>query len=244
MFATYALWAVGVALLIAVMVRGLGANLCTRYPAFYLYIVFSIVASVIRITCWSLAGLASQAYYWAWHLPNLISPLLLVLVLVDVWRRVETLERVTKKLVTVPALVSGLVVTVVGLQVLFSRGDPFLRYQAVALFAEMLACIFVYSRVCGRREINLGKNLKGILLGVSLLVGLQGMNFAHLLFIGTAREVFGFFLQFFYFLALSVFTYALWSYEPVTVLSADYRNRLGKVGEELEKAVRILASPR
>ncbi len=244
MFATYALGLTSVALLLVIVVRAFSAHLLSRYRAFYCYIGFMIATSLTQAAILAVLGQKSAAYYWAWHLPNLLSPFLLVFVLVDIWRRVEPTESFNKRLLLVPSFVLGSTVVIMGARLFEAKGNPFFRFQAVALFAQMLVSIFVYMRVSGRQEVNLGKNLKGILLGVSLLVGLQGVNFAHLLFIGTPKEVFGFFVQFFYFLALSVFTYSLWSYEPVTVLAADYRSRLGKVGEELEKAVRILASPR
>jgi len=244
MFATYALGLAGNALLLLIVLRALNAHLFSRYRIFYGYVVFVLVTSLTQSSIWAVLGLGSPAYYWAWHLPNLLSPFLLIVILLDIVRRVEPNEVFNKRLLIVPALVLGITVVILSARLLNAQEDPFFRYQTVALFAEMLVSIFVYMRLSGRREINLGKNLKGILLGVSVLVGLQGMNFAHLVFIGTPKEVFGFFLQFFYFMALSVFTYSLWSYEPVTVLAAGYRNRLEKVGEDLEKAVRILASPR
>jgi len=244
MFATYVLGLEGNALLLVIVVRGLSAHLLPRYRAFYFYVTFMIVTSLGQAAILATLGFRSAAYYWAWHLPNLISPFLLVIVLLDIWKRIEPVVENHKRVLLVPSIVVSSFVLIVGARLFNTDGNPFVRYQAAALFAQMLVSIFVYVRVSGRREVNLGKNLKGILLGVSVLVGLQGMNFAHLLFIGTATEVFRFFLQFFYFLALALFTYSLWSYEPVTVLSADYRNRLGKVGEDLEKAVRILASPR
>jgi len=244
MFATYVLGLAGNALLLVIVVRGLSAHLLPRYRAFYFYVSFVAVTSLGQMAIWAILGFRSPAYYWSWHLPNLLSPFLLLVVLVDIWKRVEPVIESRKRVLLVPAIVVASFVVIVAARLFNTDGNPFIRFQAAALFSQMLVSIFVYVRVSGRREVYLGKNLKGILLGVSVLVGLQGMNFAHLLFMGTPTDVFRFFLQFFYFLALAVFTYSLWSYEPVTVLSMDYRNRLGKVSEDLEKAVRMLASSR
>lgn len=220
------------------------ANLIGRYPAFYRYIGFTLAVSILRTGISSTVGIKSDPYFWAWHLPNLISPLLLILVLLEVWRKVEPMGNRNWRAIRLPGIVISAVVTGAGIRLFLTEGDPFFRYQAAALLAETLVCIFVYSKVCGRRELNLGRNLKGMLMGIALLVGLQGMNFARLLFVSTPFEVFAFFLQFFYFLCLSIFAYSLWNYEPAMEVSSDFRERIGKVGEDLEKAVRILVSPR
>lgn len=232
------------ALLILIVVRAISARLFSRYTAFYCYIGFIIASSAVQLTIWAVIGKPSTPYYWSWHLPNLLSPILLTVALVDIWKRIEPPESFKRRLLLVLFLAVTSTVVVFGARLLETSGDAFFRYQAGALFAQMLVSIFVYMRVSGKRDINLGRNLKGILLGISLLVGLQGLNFAHLLFIGTAKEVFVFCLQFFYFLALAIFTYSLWNYEPITALAANFRDRLGKVNDDLEKAVRILASSR
>jgi len=244
MLATYVLWVIGEALLVVILTRGVMARLIRRYPAFYRYIGFTLAVSLLRTIVSSMFGLTSDAYYWAYHLPNLVSPVLLILVLREVWLHVRPIDSKGWKGILGPALVISLIVTGVGIRLFAGGGDPFFRYQAVALLAQTLACIFVYGRVCGRRELSLGRNLKGILLGMALLVGFQGMNFARLLFVSTPFEVFSFFLQFFYFLALSIFAFSLWTYEPPVELNSDLKGRIGKVGEDLEKAVRILVSPR
>ncbi|RPI28984.1 MAG: hypothetical protein EHM61_03175 [Acidobacteria bacterium] len=245
MFTAYALIVVGNALLLLILVRGLMAHLFHRYPAFYLYIGFILATGPAQIGIIAMCGLRSPAYYWAWNLPNLISPLFILLVLRDICKQVDAVGESRKKGSIVPFLVAGgAAVGLVASQLLITVGDPFFRFDAGALFAETLASIYVYTRVSGRRDVSLGRNLKGMLMGVSLLVGLQGVNFARLLFVRSPFEIFAFFLQFVYFLALSVFAYSLWSYEPAVELSADYRERIGKVGEDLEKAIRILVSPR
>ncbi len=244
MFATYALWVIGDILLLVILIRGIVASLIGHYPAFYRYIGFTLAVSVLRTVISSMFGLNSDAYYWVYHLPNLVSPVLLILVLREVWLRVRPIDSNGWRGTLVPGLVISLIVTGVGIRLFVGDGDPFFRYQAVALLAQTLACIFVYRRVCGRPELSLGRNLKGVLLGVAVLVGFQGLNFARLLFVNTPFEVFAFFLQFFYFLGLSIFAFSLWTYEPAVELNSDLRGRIGKVGEDLEKAVRILVSPR
>jgi len=243
MFATYALWVIGEILLVVILIRGVTAKLIKHYPAFYRFIAFSVAVSILRDIVWLKYGRPSDPYYLAYHLPNLVSPLLLILVLIELWRRVERDPRGWRAAL-VPGVFIAVVVGAVGIHLFMVDGDPFFRYQAGALLAETLVCIFVYRRVCERRELSLGRNLKGILLGVSLLVGLQGVNFANFLFVKTSLFIFVFFLQFFYFLGVVIFTYSLWNYEPASELTSDLKKRIGKVGEDLEKAVRILVSPR
>ncbi|HXK59191.1 MAG TPA: hypothetical protein PLP42_04785 [Acidobacteriota bacterium] len=243
MFAQYALSTFGNILLLLILARGTLAGLFRRYPAFYCYVGFSLIVSFCQLLIGVVYEFDSSAYYWAWQIPNLASAVFLLLVLWEIWRYVEATNPRKKQILLSFALAGG-TTAIVATRLESTTGDPYFHLQAAALFAHMLACILVYSRICARRDVILGRNLRGMLVGVSLLVGFQGVNFARLLFVGSPFEVFAFFLQFFYFLALSVFAYSLWNYEPAIQLNTDFQERIEKVGEDLEKAIRILVSPR
>jgi hypothetical protein len=244
MFASIALWVVGIVLLVTILWRGIAAHLLWHYPLFYLYIAFTLATSAVRVLVSALYGLASAQYYWAYHIPNFVIAWLLLFVLFEIWRKVEPGDTLWARIRLRPLIFLATAIGVVAIGFTMKEGDPFFRFDAVVLFGQMLTCIFLYGRVCAKRDVTLGGNLKGILSGVGLLVGFQGMNFARFFFADASRETFGFFLQFFYFLALSVFTYSLWSYAPLGHIGPSLRQRIDRVGHDLEKAIRVLLSPR
>ncbi len=72
------------------------------------------------------------------------------------------------------------------------------------------------------------------------MVALQAINFSSLLFLGSPQpNVFRFFTQFFYFLALIVFTYALWEEKPMHRPPSD-KKKLHEINTRLQQVLRSL----
>jgi hypothetical protein len=245
MNANYLMFVAGVALLLTILWRGVASGMMRQYALFYTYISFTLVISALRTAITLIYGHSSVQYYYAFHIPNLVSPPLLVLILLDILRRINPGEtRVRTKATVLPILFVLVAVSIIGGRLASVDGDPFYRYQTAALFGQMLACVFVYSKACGRRDLNIGRNLRGILAGIAIMVGLQGLNLSHAFFVGTTLQAFVFLLQFIYFVALAVFTYFLWNYEPLVRIGPDRLERIDRAGEELEKTIKALLTPR
>ncbi len=92
---------------------------------------------------------------------------------------------------------------------------------------------------------NCTENLKGILSGLSLMIGCQAINFIGFAFHQSSAAVFWFSVQFIYFVALIVFVYALWDYAPIYRVDPSYPHRLREVGRGLYEIARsVLVSRR
>jgi hypothetical protein len=244
MSANFLLLVAGVGLLLTILWRGIVSRMVGHYAFFYTYISFTLAVSAVRTAVTLLYGHSSLQYYYAFHIPNLVSPPLLVLVLLDIERRINPERRIWARGGILPILLLAVGVGLIATRLASVDGDPFYRYQTAALFGEMLTCVLVYSKVCGRRDVNIGRNLRGILAGIAIMVGLQGLNLSHAFFVGTTLQVFVFLLQFIYFVALTTFTYFLWNYEPLVRIGPDRLERIERAGEELEKAIKSFLIPR
>ena len=119
------------------------------------------------------------------------------------------------------------------------QGYLYHPYHTLTLFLQMALCLQIYREaVRAREEIDLGQNLKGILSGLSLMVGFQAINFMGLLFSQVSAQVWRFSVQFIYFLSLIVFTYTLWDYAPISRLDPSYQHRVKKVRRELYQTLK------
>ena len=115
----------------------------------------------------------------------------------------------------------------------------FHSYHTLTLFPQMCLCLLLCREAIRVREkIDLGLNLKGLLAGLSLLIGCQVMNFMAYLFGGGAAQIFGFFMQFIYFLALIVFAYTLWDYAPLSRLDPAYQQQLQRTNRHVYETLK------
>ena len=128
------------------------------------------------------------------------------------------------------------------LGVVFLRGGGlFHSYHTLTLFLQMCLCLLLCREAIRVREkIDLGLNLKGLLAGLSLLVGCQVMNFMAYQFGGGPAQIFGFFMQFIYFLALIVLAYSLWDYAPLSRLDPAYQQQLQRANRHVYETLKSI----
>jgi hypothetical protein len=119
--------------------------------------------------------------------------------------------------------------------------DPFYRFFAISLPVQVMIALMVFHRL-NTRVIpgELGRNLSGILVGISLIVAPQTINFTSHLFLGEPYALFAFLLQFGFFVALAVFCFSLWEYAPMRRLQPAAQAQVAKVDENLHQLVKAL----
>ena len=91
---------------------------------------------------------------------------------------------------------------------------------------------------------GLSRNVTGILLGLSLLVGFQTINFTSFLYLGAPIRTFSFLVQFVYFMVLGVFSYSLWEYRPARQLQPSSQARVTEVNEKLQRLMKLFRTPK
>ena len=213
---SYFVWGVNLALLGLILYRGFGNRMLGHFPIFYAYVSYVFIVTAVLAAITAIYKFDSVEYVYAFHAQNSLLPLLQFWVLLDLYRRIVGNTKTSRA----EFLRSGIVVAVATAPVVWKVlvGDHgfFLRYHAIAIVLQVFLCLIIYRALGKNSGIILGQNFIGILSGVSLMVALQAINFSSLLFLGSPQpNVFRFFTQFFYFLALIVFTYALWEEKPI-----------------------------
>jgi hypothetical protein len=234
--------AIGNLLLVTILWRAIVGGMVRRYPIFYLYISFILASSAQQILIRAVYGFQSPQYYFAFHLPNLMGSLLLIGVLWDVYVRVLGNSKSSWRRLFGPAIVVSAVAVGSLLKVLaIPEAEPFLRFQAVALPVQVMVGLMVFHRLSSEvMPFELGRNLSGILLGTSIIIAPQAINFTSYLFLGESYEVFKFLLQFGYFLALAAYCFSLWEYAPMRRLDPSSYAQIAGADEKLQRVVKAL----
>ncbi len=244
----YLLWITSTLLIVVILVRAFQNSSLGRYRLFYSYLVYTLLISVARFCTLFWYDPASRFYHHLYHLTSLFMQLLQLGILWDIYRQIVGNSKSPWRNRVLSGIVFSVLTAIVGWQVFRLQGDPYYRSEAVLLFAQMVILVIVYRGVAVGRKVELSRSLKGILFGMSLLIGLQAMNFAGFFFNNGSFQSFAFYIQFVYFVALAVFAYTLWSpdteVESVTVVPPSHSLRLEKAGEDLRKVVRTLVQPR
>jgi len=234
------LWIGSDFLLILILIRAAKSRMFSAYSVFYGYLGFVLMVSLVRRAVALSLGTNSSLYLSVYYLPTYLFPLLQLWILWDIYRRIighsKSSWRNGFSLIIVVALLTAPVAWGV-----FSLkgGRLFYPYQTLTLFFQMTTCLLICREaVRAQEKIDLGQNLKGILSGLSLMIGCQAINFIGLVFNQSSYLSFWFFVQFIYFVALILFAYTLWDYAPIYRVDPSYQRRLRKVSRELSEIVR------
>lgn len=245
------IWIVGETLWIIIFVRAIQNRMLGTYSAFYTYAGFLLFIATIRSTVIFTLGIRSVEYWYAYYIPTYLMSWVQLWVLWDVHRRIVTNQDIGNtehswKLLFRPVMIVAVLTAPIALTVLLqTTGGVFLKYQAIALFVQVSFCLLINREaVKARYRVDLGRNLKGILLGISILVGTQSLNFIIFVFGESSFQIFRFLLQFLFFVALICFAYSLWDYEPLRIADASYERRLRAVNQKMHQALKSILTNR
>lgn len=250
---TMAIWWLAIFLEAVLLVRGLQANLIRQFPIFYSYILFVFIEEILRFGAYRwYPGLYSHVY-WGTQFVSLVIGSAVIFEIYRVGLRLfPGTARMARYLLLVvfgavfaKTLVNssgGVFLWLAGTSVELERNLRIV--QALAILS--LVSLFVWY------AIPFGRNLKGILFGYSLFIGLSIVQFTFWYYSVTKIMVFWRYVQpVCYLLVLSVWARALWSAdrvsetEPTMQLENDYqmlaastRNQLQRMLARLGWAVR------
>ena len=235
--ATQAIWLAGICLEALLVFRIWRAGNVRAYPLFFSYVVFVLVQEILS---WFVAHVYPSFYpglYWSTEAIGLFAGCALVLEFH--WIALAQFPGVAKlaRIVLMSAFwLTGarvlLAVTVgsPGWSTLFivelERDMRFV--QSIAILALLL--LFLIYRV------PIGRNLRGIILGYGLFLGINIVNLTYLeRFGGTVRFIASGIQSFAYFFALCVWIVFLWSYSPQPSAgrppsNRGYRHIFGRIG--------------
>jgi len=237
---TVVIWMTADLLLVLILVRAAKNRILRAYPPFYSYLGFLLAVDLARWLVVLSVGTHSSLYRSVYYSTTYVFPLLQIWILWDIHRRIVGYSKTSWREVFGSVTMVSVVAAPVVWGVFFLKGGRFFDlYHVVTLSAQMAICLHICRKaILTREEIDLGQNLKGILSGLSLMIGCQAINFVGRVFAQSSYQVFSFFVQFTYLLALMVFAYALWDYTPISHLDPSYRHRLRKAKRELYQIVR------
>src|SRR5580704_7352342 len=247
---TQFLWLAGLLVEFLILVRAIQIKSLGKYPLFYVYIAAvlgnSMFLYVISFTKPSL----NVPLYWVTQFITLaLGCGVIIEVSSKVFGQNVSLNRFTR---WVMAIAFGTIILLVLTHSLSSAGwnlavntadlERYLRMaQAVALMTIVLLAAYY--------GIEIGRNARGLILGLGVYVGTSVLTLALRLFIGTRFTPAWRILQSSsYLAALAIWAVALWSYEPSTLgarpakTDRDYQiivgrtqEVLGSIGEHLDR---------
>ena len=235
------MWLMGLALEVVILLRGLRAGMITKYPCFYAYIccVFGVSAGLY------VGSRVSPEFYQRWYWPTQYVTLVLGCGVI-----LEILEDSLESYAGARRFLRTLCIGVVAAAVCYfgvraTSGSLFsnvtsdllerdLRAVQAVFLAIMLIVVFHY-------RISLGRNAKGLILGLGTYVGISLMTLAIFAVFGSSYKDISAVLQSgSYLFALLVWILALWSYAPNPVTDRtsrgdpDYEQLAGETREKLE----------
>lgn len=241
------LWIGSDCLLFLILIRAVKGRMLSAYPVFYGYLGFALIVSLVRRVVALSYGTNAPLYRDVYYLPTFVSPFLQIWILWDIYRRIIGYGKTSWRnnfsfvgfVVLLTAPVAWGVFSLKG-------GRLFYPYHALTLFLQMTICLLICREaVRAQGKMDLGQNLKGVLSGLSLMIGCQAINFIGFVFHQSSAPVFWFSVQFIYFVALILFTHALWDYAPSYRVDPSYQHRLRKAGRGLYEIARsVLVSRR
>jgi hypothetical protein len=225
------IWWSSIALEMVLLVRGLQNRLAYRLPVFYSYIAFVVLQELVRLSTFQWNFDFYKRVYWSTEFLGLAVGSLVVFEIYKVslaaYPGAARMARNALAVVFLIALVKG-VLDVAGAAAGWQAPsaapeiERVLRVVQAAAILALVALFLLYS-------IPFGRNLRGVLLGYGLFVG---MRVICLTFVSLQSHNFWFYAySASYIGALSLWIGYLWSYQP----SPQPRNNRANLDDEYRK---------
>jgi hypothetical protein len=220
---TNLIWLSAVGLEALVLCRGVKASLLRKYRLFYAYIGCVLLIELLRFSCYEFASSFYQAFYWHTELVTIVMS---YAVIFEIFRgSLRHNPAVTRLARTLLLVVLVLTSTYVATDLLHG-GFASLPGATAELGRDLRyvegAVLLVMLWLFGRYRISFGRNLFGLTIGYSLLVGLDVINLAFLFLpgnefsIGLRKS-----LPITYLITLSIWCASLWSSQPEPLPPAE-----------------------
>ena len=244
-FLATAIWRIGLLLEAIILVRGMRTRMYRKYPIFYIYIACVFLVSITLYVFASGNYVAYKALYWPTQLITLVVGYGVILdILEQTLASYPGAERFARFI--------GLAIFFVtfcwvgahiaagprwSLNVAADHLETYLRVVEALFLATILVAVSYY-------RIAIGRNLRGLILGLGAYVAVSLVTLALYAFIGTKFEFAWETLQAgTYDFALGVWTVAFWSYAPnpapaaniPTGLDGNYEALAGQTRARLEE---------
>jgi len=214
---TVVIWWVGVFFEALILIRGLRGRTLAKYPFFYLYIASLFVSDGALYVLY----LVSPTSYprWNWN-AGLLNILLGCGILLETFRHVllpyPGAEKFARRagLVVFALIFSFLTIALLVAPDMFHSRlmNTHLERNLLAVQAIFLLCVVAVIRYYG---IALGKNLRGMILGYGLCIGVTLMAFSVRFYAGPSFNRIWIYLQpLSYLFSLWIWTGAMWRFYP------------------------------
>jgi hypothetical protein len=231
----------GLLIEVVILGRTIQCKTFAKYPTFYTYLLTVLVTSVfLEIASHIVAKPVYALLYWRLELVTLaLGCGVIVEISARVFDRHVSLDRFVR---WVAIITFGAIFLVFAIHVAFlPHWKPVANPAELALDLRIAQAIALLSIVflTGYYGIEIGKNMKGFILGFGIFVGASIISLTLRLFIGIwfspVWKVIG---PFSYIAALLIWMVALWSYEPAPAsltepTDVDYRGLAGRTRQAL-----------
>jgi len=183
---TNVIWWSAIALEVVVLFRGLRQALLKKYPLFYAYLGCVLLIEVLRFFCYRFTPSFYSAFYWHSELVTIVASYGVIFeIFRQALRHNPGVARLAQKFLLVLFVIA---LTFAASDLLYGGFTSMPRATAdLGRYLRYLegALLFLMLWLFGRYRISFGRNLLGLTVGYSFLVGLDVMNLALLSFPGN-----------------------------------------------------------
>ena len=207
-------------------------GLLKHFPFFCAFVVWCLVRDTLRWVVIAQWGYGSDVYYHVYYTSALLTPMAQIILLVEIYYRVKTRRDIRHWAVL--AVVTGMVAF------LQPWSDPYLFFNSIALYFQVLFCLLVHIQLQKNRRLYLGRNYSGILYGLSLMIALQSVNWALRLFEYLPHEDFRVLLQALGFIPWIGYVICMRKVDLPRVLDGELVDELAAIEANFRRAARSL----
>jgi len=220
---TNLIWWSAIALEIAILFRGAKTALLRKYPLFYAYIACVLVLEFARVSCSALAPNFYPAFYWYTEPLTIVSS---YAVLFEIFRRPLVYNPAVARLAQPLLVVVFILTATYAASDLLNGGLPSLPRVTAELGRDLRyvegTLLLVMLWLFGRYRVSLGRNFLGLIVGYSILIGLDVINLAFFFLPGNEFSI-GLrkLVPVIYIVTLVVWCAALWSSRPDPIIRPE-----------------------